>query len=206
MRKEKKIIILGIVITILVAFVLTIVSVYFLTKPKYSLKEEKNENNQSNQIITSSINITYDNNELMFEDMYSSNIYKPTNYIEFNLTGTNTSSIETMYELYLLYGNNSKSKNIRIKDRLLNFKLVEIKDNKEEILFASKSYQNLENSIILKEKVNVNETINKTFRLYMYVSDKVIIGNDSKADYSSYIWKNNVYGSVKIKLNYGAFD
>lgn len=200
MKKENKIIILCIVITILVAFLLTIVSVYFLSRPKYSLKEDIKENNKGNQITTSSISITYNKNELMLDDMSLSNIYEPTNYIEFKLTGTNTSNDDVLYQLYLLYGENSKSKNIRIKDKLLNFKFVEIKNNKEEILFVNKNYKSLENSIVFKDIIKVNEDINRTFRLYVYISDSIKIGNSANSDYSSSIWKNNVYASVKIKM------
>lgn len=201
MKRESKTLIFWIVIIILVTFILTGITIYFMTKPKYYLKEEIPN---SHIVNSETINISYKmGNEIILENMSLENIYESINYIEFKISGSNTLNKDCLCKVYLAYGINSKTKNLRIKDKFLNFKLVEIKNNQEEILFVDTSYQNIENSIILNEIVKSNASINKTYRLYMYVSDNIKIGDESNSDYSVSLWKNNVFASITIGTSYG---
>ncbi len=123
-------------------------------------------------------------------------------YFEFNIEGVNNYSKDIYYEIVLNLGDKDKNRNTRIKDDLLLFKLVEVKDNKEEVIFDRMSYPNLNNRIIWVDTIpsNTKDNIVRTYRLYMWVSPLTIVGNSSNKDYDIETWNNQVYGSVKVTV------
>ena len=65
-------------------------------------------------------------------------------YFEFKIEGKNTYSKPIWYEIDLLHGDDDETRKTRIKDNLLAFKLVEVKDeNQEEVLIENGSYTGL---------------------------------------------------------------
>ena len=124
-------------------------------------------------------------------------------YFEFTIDGKNTYEKEDIwYEIVLSHGDTHATRTERIRDDLLEFRLVEVVDGEEKELFTNKSYKDLTNRRVWVDiipKNTLNEVIH-TYRLYMWISDYVEIGNTSYADYDIETWNNEVYASIKVNV------
>ena len=156
----------------------------------------------NNQLIAGDIYMHYkESNTLTIENALPSNTYDPAKYFEFTIEGKNTNTkYNIVYDINLNYGDNIDNK-IRIQDRFLKFRLVEVVNNEEQELLTDKTYLSIDNKRIYVGTINKNQTteITKTYRLYMWIDKSVVIGNTDYADYSITDW-NNVYGSVKVSV------
>ena len=200
--KNKKIII---TLSIIAILVLTIGITYSIFT---SSKTSKNSN-----LVVGDIYMHYNEiNEFKIEGAMPSSTYDPTNYFEFTIDGKNTYLKKNIYyEVVLSYGKEIQNKT-RIKDNLLKFRLTEVIDNKETELFTDRSFSDLTNKRIWVETIpkGTNNEILKRYRLYMWLSNDIVIcgGNETQnCDY--YIdkepyWKN-VYASIKVGVN-GDFE
>ncbi len=124
-------------------------------------------------------------------------------YFEFTIDGKNTYEKEDIwYEIVLSHGNSHVTRTERIRDDLLEFRLVEVVDGEEEELFTKRSYNDLTSKRVWVDTIprNTNTEIIKTYRLYMWISDSVKIGNTSEADYDMETWNNEVYASIKVNV------
>ena len=124
-------------------------------------------------------------------------------YFEFTIDGKNTYEKEDIwYEIFLSHGDNHATRTERIKDNLLKFRLVEVVDGEEKILFTNRSYKDLTNRRVWVDTIpknTLNEVVH-TYRLYMWISDSVRIGNTVEADYDIETWNNEVYASIKVNV------
>ena len=123
-------------------------------------------------------------------------------YFEFTIDGKNTTTNKDIwYEVVLSKGDNLEGKT-RIKDNLLKFRLVEIKDNNETIVVDDKSYDDLTSKRIWVNTINKNTTneISITYRLYMWISSDTNIGNTDDVDYTMEEW-NNIFASIKVNVS-----
>ena len=123
-------------------------------------------------------------------------------YFEFTIDGKNTTTNKDIwYEVVLSKGDNLEGKT-RIKDNLLKFRLVEIKDNEETIVVDNKSYGDLTSKRIWVNTINKNTTseISVTYRLYMWISSDTNIGNTDDVDYTMEEW-NNIFASIKVNVS-----
>ena len=129
-------------------------------------------------------------------------------YFEFTISGKNTYSKKNIwYEVVLNHGDTPENRNTRIKDKFLKFKLTEVnEDNSETEIFSGKSYDTLENKRIHVETIpkNTMNKINKTYRLYMWIDENVVIGNVDE-DYTTDEW-NDVFASVKVNVSGDFFE
>jgi len=189
-------IILGVIIAGLVGFL--VIKTVFL--PPYTLKDDASDPVKVPTSSVSNINLECDQNELILDNMTLSNIKEPVKYLEFKLNGTNNIEKNLIGEVRISLGSNHETKNIRIKDNLLRFKLVEVNENEENVLFTDKTYENLDNRTILVKNIKTKQSINQTYRLYMYVADNIKIGTTSNSDYTKSEWENNIYATIKITL------
>ena len=157
-------------------------------------------NNQ--ELIAGDIYMHYnESNTLTLENALPSSTYDPTKYFEFTIKGKNTNTkYNIVYDINLNYGDEIENK-IRIQDRFLKFRLVEVVNNEETELFTDKSYLSIDNKRIYVSTINknTNTEITKTYRLYVWIDKSVVIGNTNYSDYSISDW-NNVYGSVKVSV------
>jgi len=122
-------------------------------------------------------------------------------YFEFTIDGKNTYTREDIwYEIVLNHGDNHDERTTRIRDDLLKFRLVEVVDENETVLLNNKSYSDLSNKRIHVDTIpaNTNEEINRTYRLYMWISEDTVIGNADE-DYTFDEW-NDVYASIKVNV------
>ena len=140
-------------------------------------------------------------NQIAIENAMPSDTYNSANYFEFTIDGKNTTTNKDIwYEIVLSYGDNHPTRTTRIKDNLLKFTLVEIKDAVETVVVDSKSYQDLTSRRIWVDTINKNTTADvvHTYRLYMWISNDTKIGNVDQ-DYTIDEW-NDVYASIKINV------
>jgi len=123
--------------------------------------------------------------------------YDENAYFEFSVKGKNTSPKDVLYEIILEHGENIDEK-IRIDDKFLKFRLVEVIDEKEVEIFNNKSFTSINNTPIHVDGVlaNTNLEMEKTYRLYVWVNG-VLIGNTENANYTSLEWAN-IYSNIKV--------
>ena len=192
MEKNKKIMFLS---TLIVGIIV------LSTGITYSLFTDSRTSKNS-QLIAGDIYMHYsENNQINMSGVAPSNTYDPTKYFEFTIDGKNTTTNKDIwYEIDLQHGDDIEGKT-RIKDNLLKFTLIEIKDGEEKIVVDNKSFDDLTNAKIWVNTINKNTTneINITYRLYMWISSDTIIGNVDQ-DYTMEEWEN-VYASIKVNVN-----
>ncbi len=156
------------------------------------------------QLIAGDIYMKYTGvNNLSIKDAMPSLTYEKNNYFEFNIVGKNTHKEDIVYEIVLDHGDEPEDENRteRIKDGLLKFRLVEVKDGEEEELIQEGSYDELVKRRIWVDRVKAGtkEEETHTYRLYMWVSIDTKIGNVEQ-DYTLVEW-DKVFASVKVTVN-----
>lgn len=197
-NKNKKIIIISIVLGILV---LTIGLTYAMfTISKYS---------SNSKLIAGDIYMHYKeaSQGIKLENAIPSETYDATSFFEFTIDGKNTYlKKDIYYEIVLAYGDEIQNK-ARIKDNLLKFRLTEVINNEETELFTDRSFSDLTNKRIWVETIpkGTNNEILKRYRLYMWLSnDTIICGGDETENCDYYIDKEpyweNVYASIKVDV------
>ena len=159
----------------------------------------KTSNNS--QLVLGNIYMHYnETNYLALENLAPSTTYDEANYFEFTVDGKNTSNKDIWYEIVLSHGDSHPTRTTRIRDDLLKFRLVEIKDDVETVVVDNKSYSDLTSQKIWVDTINKNTTtdVAHTYRLYMWVSIDTRIGNVDQ-DYTSDEW-DDVYASIKVNV------
>ncbi len=136
-----------------------------------------------------------------------SKIQEKIPYFEFTIDGENNYSKDIWYEVILQRGEEptgeeNKDRTERIKDDLLRFRLVEMVNGEEQEIFTNRVYESIINERIYVNTINANtrEKITKTYRLYMWISDSVRIGEGDNIDYDTTTWNDKVYASVKVDV------
>ena len=136
------------------------------------------------------------NKQISITDAMPSDTYS-NDYFEFTIDGKNTSNKNINYLISLSYGDIPSNRTLRIKDNLLDFKLVEVVNNQENILVDTISFNSLVNAELYTATIpsNTNNYL-KTYRLYMKINNNTVIG-DVNQDYTIDEW-NNVFASIKV--------
>ncbi len=197
-KKKRKVTIIVVAILVLV---LTLGGAYALWT--YS----KTLGNQT--LISGDIFLKYtEGDTINIKEAMPSITYNPDEYFQFTVEGKNSYKKDVVYEIILDEGDaptgeGNESRTERIKPELLKFRLVEIKDGKEEELIQEGNYDSIQKKRIWVDRVKANtkENIKYTYRLYMWISSDAKIGNMEGADYTAEVWNNNVYASVKVGVN-----
>ena len=124
-NKKKKVIILIIIFTIILFLGATYAIVI-----DYLSKTGKNSS-----LVVGNIYMHYNegNKQISLSNAMPSNTYS-NDYFEFTIDGKNTSNKNINYLISLSYGDTPSNRTIRIKDNLLDFKLVEVVNNQENVL------------------------------------------------------------------------
>ena len=136
------------------------------------------------------------NKQISITDAMPSDTYS-NDYFEFTIDGKNTSNKNINYLISLSYGDIPSNRTIRIKDSLLDFKLVEVVNNQENVLVDTINFNSLTNARLYMATIpsNTNNYL-KTYRLYMKINNNTVIG-DVNQDYTIDEW-NNVFASIKV--------
>ena len=196
MKKNKKLIIMLSVITILV---LTLgVSFAVFTYNKESVKNLS--------LVVGDIYMHYnETNEFKIEGAMPSSTYDSTKYFEFTIDGKNThTKYGVNYNIQLIHGDDETNKT-RIEDKFLKFSLVEVNNNQENILQDKLTIENINNTTIYSSTIPANTTneITKTYRLYMWIDESVNICSGDitdNCDYTLTDW-SNLFASIKVNVN-----
>ena len=193
--KRKKVLIIGVVITVILLFTVGIT---------YAAFNYNRTGTNNSQLVAGDIYMHYnETNELTITNAMPQSTYTENNYFEFTIDGKNTYTEQDIwYEIVLSHGDNHETRTERLRDDLLKFRLVEVVDGIEEELVTNQSYDDLTNQRIWVDTIprNTNTEIIKTYRLYMWVSDSIRIGNTTDADYDVDTWNTDVYASVKVNV------
>ena len=126
-------------------------------------------------------------------------------YFEFTIDGKNThTKYGVNYNIELVHGDTETNKT-RIEDKFLKFRLVEVNNNQETILKDKLTIENINNTTIYSSTIPANTTseITRTYRLYMWINEKVNIcgGNQvENCDYTVFDW-SNLFASIKVNVN-----
>ena len=194
MNKKKELIILGIVT--LVLLVTLGVTYAIFTFSKTSGKSE---------LIAGDIYMRYKETKgITLSNAMPRTNYDPNGYFEFTIEGKNTyTEKDIIYDVVLEHGDapSDANRTIRIEDKYLHFRLVEVVNNDEQEIFNDKKYDNIQNKRIYVNTIPKNTTTNTShvYRLYMWIGSEVGIGNTEDATYSTSDW-NKVYASVKVNV------
>ena len=193
--KDKKVLILGVVITVILLFTVGVTYAFF----NYNRTGTNNS-----QLVAGDIYMHFqETNQLTIENAMPQSTYDTNNYFEFTIDGKNTYTEEDIwYEIVLSHGDNHETRTERIRDDLLKFRLVEVIDGEEEELFTNRSYNDLTSKRVWVDTIPKNTTneVVHTYRLYMWISDNTLIGNTAEADYNVDTWNTDVYASIKVNV------
>jgi len=194
MKNKRKIIILtSIIIGVLVVTLgLTYASLSF------------NQTSGNTQLVLGDIYMHYnETNGIAIVGATPSSTYDENSYFEFTIDGKNTyTEKDIYYEIVLNQGDSHETRTERIRDELLRFTLIEIKEGVETKVVDGGKYSSINNTRIWVNTVpkNTTEEIEITYRLYMWISDETLIGNVEGADYTIDEWNNDIYASIKVNV------
>lgn len=183
--------------TLIILFI--IISVFYISYSIFSYFTDST----TKELVVGDIYMHYNEGgkELSMTNIIPSDGSSLTDYFEFHISGKNTSSKNIVYNVKIAKGNTITNKT-RIEDSLLKFRLVEVINNQENILFDNRSFSEINNTIVYTSMIekNTNEEKYKTYRLYMWISNSLKVGNTSDAYYTVEEW-NNLYASIKVNVN-----
>ena len=190
-NKKKKVIILIIIFTIIL----------FLGATYAIVVDYLSKTGKNSSLVVGNIYMHYNegNKQISLSNAMPSNTYS-NDYFEFTIDGKNTSNKNINYLISLSYGDTPSNRTIRIKDNLLDFKLVEVVNNQENVLVDTINFNSLTKARLYMATIpsNTNNYL-KTYRLYMKISYNTVIGNVGQ-DYTIDEW-NNVFASIKVNVN-----
>ena len=200
--KNNKLIILISIITILLIGVVGITFAIY----QYSRISDNQE------LIVGDIYMRYkETRSLSIENAVPSNTYDSTKYFQFEITGKNTTTNKDIwYDILLNRGNvpDGKTEANRIQDKFIKFRLTELVENEttheleENEIFTNKSFRDLSTGKRIHVATiprNTRSNITHTYRLYMWISNDVRIGNTGNEgiDYDMTTW-SNLFASIIV--------
>ena len=189
-NKKKKVIILIIIFTIIL----------FLGATYAIVVDYLSKTGKNSSLVVGDIYMHYNegNKQISLSNAMPSNTYS-NDYFEFTIDGKNTSNKNINYLISLSYGDTPSNRTLRIKDNLLDFKLVSVVNNQENVLVDTINFNSLTNANLYTTTIpsNTNNYL-KTYRLYMKISYNTVIGNVGQ-DYTIDEW-NNVFASIKVNV------
>ena len=197
--KDKKVLILVVVITVILLFTVGVTYAFF----NYNRTGTNNS-----QLVVGDIYMHYnETNTISLTDVMPGDGYdinNPNSYFEFTINGKNTNTQNDIwYDVILSHGDvpNGKTENNRIPDKYLKFRLVEVIDGSENEIIVDETYININNRRIYVATIpkNTQTEITRIYRLYVVVSENLTIGNTGGAVYSLEEWEN-AFASVKVNV------
>ena len=146
-----------------------------------------------------------ESNNLTLENAMPSSSYIANKYFQFSIDGKNTTTNKDIYyDITLSHGSvpTGKTESNRILDMFLRFRLVEVINSSETVIFNNWRYFDIENKKIHVETIqhNTNSQITHTYRLYMWITDSILIGVGGNEDYSLTDW-TNLFASIKVNAS-----
>ena len=189
MNKKRIIIVISIIITVLV---LALGMTYALIK--------MNKVSTDSKLILGDIYMHYTNktDTINITNLLPSETYTD-DYFEFTISGKNTYEKKNInYDIVLNQGETIADK-VKLADNFLSFKLVEIINDEENIIFDNNTYLEINNTTIHTDIISsTHGEVLRTYRLYVRINQSVRIGNVNQ-DYTMEEWEN-IYASIKVDV------
>lgn len=171
--------------------------VFLFTGVSYSLYNNSSLGND-NKMVLGDIYMHYNGSQsLNLTNVLPSDTYNKDDYFSFTIDGKNTSNKDIYYEILINHGEELAGKT-RILDKFLKFTLVQVNGNNEIVLINNRSCNELNNAAIYIDTINKDSEVSNTYKLYMWISDSLLISNES-GDYTMEEWKN-IYASIKVDV------
>ena len=195
MKNNKKII-LGSILGIFIGLVISVTYAIF----SYTATSANQE------LVTGDIYMHYkETNTLTLENALPSTSYDSSKYFEFTIDGKNTNTkYDIYYDINLIRGDvpDGKLERNRIQDKFIKFRLTEFIEGVETEIFTNKKYSDLSSGKRIHVDTISKNTMNEVthrYRLYMWISNDVVIGNEGNPgiDYNLTEW-NNLFASIKV--------
>ena len=193
MKEKKKLIITTVIVLIVMIATIGITFAMFM----YS------ETGETSKLVLGDIWMKYTEKEgISLQNAMPGDPY--SDYFEFTITGTNTyEKKDIWYDVILSNGSvpDGKLEENRIDSKYLKFRLVEVNGEEETVIFTDRNYDNLNNRRVYVSTIPKNTIgeYNKTYRMYMTLSENLAIGNteDSVMTMEDF---ENVFASVKVSV------
>ena len=188
----------------MILILLFIISVVGISYAFFNYTRIGNEN----ELVVGKIYLHYNTSRnLPLVNVEPRNTLDSNMYIEFTIDGLNEyKEKDIWYGIDLLYGDipNDKTSSNRIRDDLLRFTLMKKVDNGEfETIIDDKGYPSIDELRMYVETIpkETNSELSHTYRLYMWISDTIRVGNagNPNIDYTMEEW-NNLFASIKIRV------
>ena len=165
-----------------------------------------NKTGEKNELLLGEIYMHYNTSRMISLDNAIPRKDKDDNvYIEFSIDGLNNyKESDIWYGIDLVYGEipDGKLASNRIRDDLLRFTLTkQIDDNEEEIVINNQGYLSIDDLRMYVETIpkdSNSETVH-TYRLYVWITKEIRVGNAPQVDYTIEEW-NNLFANVKVKV------
>ena len=163
----------------------------------------------NSKLITGNIYMRYkEDTTLTLHDAMPSNTYDSNNKFEFTIEGANTTTNKDVwYEIKVKRGEipeltPTRSEENRIADKFIKYTLVEEKDGVETTVVDGESWEGLTTGkTIWVDKIERNKASEThKYTLYMWLSNKIEIGNSATADFTTNDW-NKAFASIKVDVN-----
>ena len=175
----------------------------------YAMFTYERGGSQNSKLITGNIYMRYkEDTTLTLHDAMPSNTYDSNNKFEFTIDGANTTTNKDVwYEIKVKRGEipeltPTRSEENRIADKFIKYTLVEEKDGVETIVVDGESWEGLTTGkTIWVDKIEKNKpSETHKYTLYMWLSNKIEIGNSATADFTINDW-NKAFASIKVDVN-----
>ena len=193
MKDKKKLIIITIITMVVMIATIGITFAMFMYR----------ETGETSKLVLGDIWMKYTEKEgILLQNAMPGDPY--SDYFEFTITGTNTyEKKDIWYDVILSNGSvpDGKLEENRIDSKYLKFRLVEVNGEEENVIFTDRNYDDLNNRRVYVSTIPKNTTgeYNKTYRMYMTLSENLAIGNteDSVMTMEDF---ENVFASVKVSV------
>ena len=158
------------------------------------------------QLIAGDIYLNYTKtsaNYLNIEDAFPSESYDPDKYLEFKIEGLNEYEEDLEYDIRLVNGDISTGAT-RLDDYFLKFTLMKSEDNGSNwtTIIDGKSYTHLDDRRIYSSKVpkETSTTTSHLYRLYMWVSNDLVVSNSTKYGHYTFSEWENMEANIRVKV------
>lgn len=191
----------------ILSFVLVLVIICVIGGFSYSYFTYFQEDTRNNELIAGNIYLEASDN---INNLSLTEIYPETstearnrqdNYVTFNITGENTSNKNIYYSIELNNGPNISGKT-RFNPSDIRFDLIETVNNQDTYVIDNQSFNDFSNRVIYVGTVkNTDGEVERSYKLRMWLSDTVTIGNleDGKT-YSSDNYEDH-YFNVSVSIH-----
>jgi len=188
---------------LIIIMVILLITVIGVSLAAYTYFRQGTENVT---LVTGDIYMHYtESNTLTMTNEMPRTSYDSNKYFEFSVVGKNTyTEKDIIYEVVISHGANHATRQTRLEDKFLRFRLEEkIGNGNFQTVITEGSYPDFASGErIWVDTIDRNTTsdVTHTYRLYIWISNEVGIGNTNITDYDLNTWNTDVYATIKVDV------